>query len=124
MKQQRFHTAGLSEKDQDICTDAIEIFASVCISVVEGSVTISVLEKLHNKRNEVKTLCEAITTQESQPGPDDRFPLSNFSFKDIHSSLNLRLREYHAFVEQQHSLSSFTRHLDRLTIPGETVLSL
>ena len=121
-RQQSFSREGLTMGDQEICYAAMTIFTSVCLSIQDGSVTAEVLKKLSSKQEEVQKLCEAITSQEKQPGDnlETSIPIPSFSFENISESLNTRLREYKAFIEHQKELSTLVQHLSDLNIPGES----
>ena len=121
-RQQSFSREGLTMGDQEICHAALTIFTSVCLAVLDGSVTSEVLHKLNSKQDEVRKLCEAITSQDKQPGdnPETSIPTPSFSFENISESLNTRLCEYKAFIEHQKELSTLVHHLSDLNIPGES----
>ena len=117
MKQKSLAKEGLTKDDQQICDTACIIFTGVCSSVIDGSVTANVLKKLKNKQDEVQKLCEAISLQTKQP--TDNPEALNFSYESISESLNIRLREYSAFMEYQEKLSTLVQHLSDLNIPGK-----
>ena len=101
---------GLSEKDQEICHEAITIFSSVCTTVLDGSITYVLLCKLETKRKEVHKLCEAIG---SHFNAGKLIPLQSISFNDVISMLEVRLKEYKTFQQTQKQLLTLFEYLNR-----------
>ena len=112
-----FHKEGLSDKDQEICHEAITIFNSVCTAVLDGSITYVLLCKLDTKRKEMQKLCEAI-------GPHldagKLIPLQSISFNDVISLLEVRLKEFETFQQTQKEIFTLFKYLNgsELIIPG------
>lgn len=108
------HNEGLSERDQEICHEAISMFSSVCMTVVDGSVALSVLCKLESKIESVGKLCEAIG---SHTGTKGLFQ-TPFSFQEVMPTLKVRLKEYEKFKMLQKQILSLQRQCHELLIPG------
>ena len=117
----RIPEGSLSVKDQEICDEAIKIFSSVCMSVVDGSVSVDVLRKLWGKKPEVEKLCHAITVSGNGQSDGLQASLPNLSFENIIVHLNTRLKEYECFVQLQEQLSTLCHYLSvsDLVIPGQ-----
>ncbi|XP_019853235.1 PREDICTED: E3 ubiquitin-protein ligase RNF213-like [Amphimedon queenslandica] len=111
-----FHKEGLSDKDQEICYEAITIFNSVCMAVLEGSITYVLLCELDTKRKEVQKLCEAIG---SRLDAEKLRPFKNISFTDVISTLEVRLKEYKTFQQTQKQIFTLFEYLNgsELIIP-------
>ena len=103
---------GLSDKDLEICNEAIEIFSSVCLSVIDGTVAVDVLCKLQRKQPEVLKLSNAVKS------------LSIFSIDDVIVKLNGHLHEWECFKQLKAQLSTLYEQLSgtELVIPGQFVV--
>uniref|UniRef100_A0A1X7TWB5 RZ-type domain-containing protein n=1 Tax=Amphimedon queenslandica TaxID=400682 RepID=A0A1X7TWB5_AMPQE len=115
VKQQRALLAndrGLSGRDLEICNVAVEIFSSVCLSVIDGTVAVNVLCKLQRKKPELMKLCDAVK------------PLSNFSVDDVIVKLNGHLHQWECFKELKAQLSTVYQQLSatELVIPDLSIL--
>ena len=113
---------GMAAFDKRICQSAIEVVVSVCNSVLDGSVTLQILDKIENHKGNMKSLCEAIT---SEPNFGKGVVLTEccvdwqtFTHAQITVAMERRRREYKAFeVYHQHLCHLFT-HLRDLDIQG------
>lgn len=122
MKHQLFLAQGMAESDQKICQSVIDIFMEVCSSIIDGTVTLQVLDKIERQKSRMSSLCEAITSKpavEKDPKLTESLcDWQSFSFKKIKMAIDKRRREYQDFeVYHQHLRHLFT-HLKDLTIQG------
>ena len=108
------HNEGLSERDQEICHEAISIFSSVCMTVFDGSVALNDLCKLESKIESVAKLCEAIGRHTDIKGLFQ----TPFSFQEVVPTLKVRLKEYEKFKLLQNQIFSLQRQCHELLIPG------
>lgn len=114
-------SGGLSGNDCDICCQAIQIFTSVCTSINDGTITVSLLYKLCHKRDEIRALVTAITVP-PETHIDDTNPLivlTSISIETIESSLALRMKELNTYNNQLSCLAAFSHHLNELSITGK-----
>lgn len=122
VKHKLFLAQGMAESDQKICQSVIDIFVVVCSSVIDGTVTLQVLDKIEKQKSRMSSLCEAITSKPTV-GKDPKLTESlcdwqSFSFMEIKMAIDKRRREYRAFeVYHQHLHHLFT-HLKDLSIQG------
>ena len=84
------------------------------MTVVDGSVALSVLCKLENKIESVGKLCEAMG---SHTDIKDLFQ-TPFSFQEVMPTLKMRLKEYEKFKMLQKQIFSLQRQCHELLIPG------
>ena len=107
---------GLSKTDQDICDTAIFVFTSVCMTVLDGSVTFDVLHKLQKRQMLVEKLCKAIFSNAS----DIKSSLKpqTYSFREVISTLEVRLKEYQTFSLLQDQIFALSCHVHGVTVPG------
>ena len=114
MRQKLFSKEGLSA-----CHYAINIVGKVCTSVMDGSVTGQVLDKLSKKATEVKKLCEVITTHRAfKTVPEKPIFLPKFTSAQFNESLSKRLAEINAFREKKELLPILCQHLQEVEING------
>ena len=111
MRQRLFSKEGLSA-----CHYAINIVGKVCTSVVDGSVTGQVLDKLSKKATEVKKLCEVITTHSATKTVLNKS--IKFTSAQFNESLSKRLAEINAFREKKELLPILCQHLQGVEING------
>ena len=116
VQQNVLNTQGLSKRDQEICHEAISIFSSVCVTVVDGSITFNALCKLQNKLESVEKLCEVIGSHHI--GIKGLLQMQTFSFKDIMPALEMRLKECEMFQLLQSQISTLSQHCHELEFPG------
>ena len=101
----------------DIYYAAINILKGVCCSVLDGTVTSDLLKKLKGKKEQVQKLCEAITV-ESHGESENTLSPDHFTYEDINTALDERLKEYNYFLEYHQKLKHICNHLDGLSIQG------
>lgn len=116
MRHQKHSITVLQKNDCEICNVAISVFTSVCSSLLDGSVTVEILMKLKDKRNEVIALCEAIAAAVKKSS-NKELPPPEF-YKGTKHYLDLRLNEYEGYVRQKDYLSIICQYLDNLFIKG------
>ena len=95
----------LSDQDQEICQQAIELFRITCSSLLSGSITMIELEKLQKNNEQVEKLCDAITDESHEASQAD------YSYGKIGNALQIRLEEYQAFMNHLKKLQNILLHL-------------
>lgn len=89
---------------QDICHTALEIITGISSAVIDGSVTVSLLEKMNGKQANMQKLYAAVSHASSV----------------FNRTLSSRLNEYNTFVSQQGQLSTLVQELQSANISGES----
>ena len=107
---------GLSKTDQDICDTAIFVFTSVCMTVLDGSVTFDVLHKLQKRQILVEKLCQAIFSNTCDI--ESSLKVQTLSFREVISTLEVRLKEYETFSLLRDQISTLSCHVPEVIVPG------
>ena len=117
VRQKALGTVGLSNQDQEICQQAMELFKITCSSLLDGSITMIELEKLQKNSEQVQKLYDAIIV-----GPDENQEAfqSDYLYDQIGKALKDRLEEYQAFMDHLKKLENILCLVDSdLDIQGK-----
>ena len=122
VKHQMLMEKEMAVSDIIICQSVIEIILGVCNSVVDGTVTLQMLDKIEHHASNMSNLCEAITSKPrvgNNANPTES--LNNglkFTYREITMAMKQRRKEHHTFQLYYEHLRQLFTHLGGLTIEG------
>ena len=110
------------ESNKRICQSVIEIFLGVCGSVIDGTVTLQMLDKFKHCETCMRSLCEAITSKPNVgKGVKVAESLTNwqtFTHAQITTAMEKRRKEYRAFEVYHQNLCYLFNHIRDLNVQG------